>query len=60
MNMNSGAQAGLRHYPHLYIGGDWVEPIDGGHLDSIDPATGKAWTRVAYGGRKDIDRAVAA
>ena len=47
-------------YEHLYIGGEWVKPIDGGTLESIDPATGKPWARIAYGGTKDIDRAVAA
>lgn len=47
-------------FDKLFIGGAWVDPIDGGVRDSIDPATGKAWTQVAYGGIKDIDRAVAA
>ena len=50
----------LAEYPLLYIGGDWVAPVDGGMLDSIEPATGKPWARVAYGGEADIDRAVAA
>ncbi|MBC7139139.1 MAG: aldehyde dehydrogenase [Defluviimonas sp.] len=51
---------GLVHYPHLYIGGEWVAPDDGGTLDSIDPATGRPWASVAFGGPRDIDRAVAA
>ncbi|MGP4689357.1 aldehyde dehydrogenase [Agrobacterium pusense] len=49
----------LVNYDKLYIGGEWVDPIDGGILESIDPSTGKPWARVAFGGVKDIDRAVA-
>lgn len=51
---------GVRRYDHLFIGGAWVNPEDGGTIDSIDPATGEVWAHVAYGGRTDIDRAVAA
>lgn len=47
-------------YQRFYVGGEWVKPNDGGVLESIDPATGKPWTTVAYGGARDIDRAVAA
>src|SRR6185437_12915895 len=43
-----------------YIGGAWVSPADGGVMDSIDPATGRVWAQVAFGGRADIDAAVAA
>jgi len=57
--MHGGREA-LVEYPALYIGGEWVAPVDGGMLDSIDPAIGRPWARVAYGGPKDIDRAVAA
>jgi len=44
----------------LYIGGEWVDPIDGEVAPSIDPSTGEAWAMAAFGGAKDIDRAVAA
>jgi aldehyde dehydrogenase (NAD+) len=47
-------------FDRLFIGGEWVAPIDGGVRPSIDPATGKPWGDVAYGGKQDIDRAVAA
>lgn len=57
----SGApETELVRYDRMLIGGEWVEPIDGGLLESIDPSTGKPWALVAYGGKKDIDRAVAA
>ncbi len=51
---------GLRHYDRLYIGGEWVAPIDGAVVETIDPATGKAWATIPFGSPKDIDRAVAA
>lgn len=47
-------------FDKLYIGGEWVDPIDGGTRPSINPATGAPWGDVAYGGAQDIDRAVAA
>ena len=42
----------------LFIGGEWVAPIDGAVVESIDPSTGKVWATAAFGGRADIDRAV--
>lgn len=50
----------VREFSRLYIGGDWVEPINGGSLESIDPATGQVWARVALGDGADVDVAVAA
>ncbi|KAL0568210.1 hypothetical protein V5O48_013780 [Marasmius crinis-equi] len=42
----------------LFIGGKWVEPVEGGTLDVINPATGKLVTTVAGGSDKDVDIAV--
>jgi len=50
----------LLYRDKLFVGGEWVEPIDGTIEPSIDPATGKPWAMVAFGGAKDIDRAVQA
>ncbi len=50
----------LARYDRMYIGGAWVAPEDGGLLESIDPATGRPWAVVAYGGLIDVDRAVGA
>lgn len=44
----------------LFIGGEWVAAIDGGMIESIDPASGQVWARAAFGGRGDMDRAIAA
>lgn len=50
----------LRREEKLYIGGEWLAPIDGGTIESIDPADGKPWAVAAVGGPADMDRAVAA
>ncbi|EKM75281.1 hypothetical protein AGABI1DRAFT_46701 [Agaricus bisporus var. burnettii JB137-S8] len=45
----------------LFIGGKWVDPVDGGDpVDVVDPCTGKVITTVAGGTSKDVDVAVAA
>lgn len=60
MTVATGALSGITTYPHLYIGGEFAPPADGGMIESIDPSTGEVWAAVAFGGRADIDRAVAA
>lgn len=45
-------------YGRLYIGGEWVQPIDGEVVESIDPSVGSPWTRAAMAGPKDVDAAV--
>lgn len=47
-------------YPHLYIDGEWTAPVDGELATTCDPATREPWAQVAFGGPKDIERAVAA
>ena len=44
----------------LFVGGEWVSPIDGEIVPSIDPSTGQQWATAAFGGKGDIDRAVTA
>ncbi|KAF9445644.1 aldehyde dehydrogenase [Macrolepiota fuliginosa MF-IS2] len=44
----------------LYINGKWVDPVEGGTVDVIDPANGKVITPVSIGTGKDIDIAVSA
>ena len=50
----------LHKEERLFIGGEWVTPIDGGQIESIDPANGQPWALAAFGGAADMDRAVAA
>ena len=44
----------------MLIGGEWVEAIDGGTLDVVDPASEAVFAAVPAGGAADIERAVAA
>ncbi len=43
-----------------FIGGEFVAPKGGKHLDSTNPATGEHVTRIAAGDAADVDAAVAA
>lgn len=52
--------ASKARYEKIFIGGKWVTPEDGGVIESIDPSTGNPWAVVAFGGYRDVDRAVAA
>jgi aldehyde dehydrogenase (NAD+) len=44
----------------LFIGGELVEPVDGGWFTTVEPATEAPLAEVAEGGPADVDRAVAA
>ena len=44
----------------FYIDGRWVEPTERRTLDVINPATEEPIGRIAMGGAKDVDNAVAA
>ncbi|KAF9563465.1 aldehyde dehydrogenase [Agrocybe pediades] len=42
----------------LFIGGKWVDPVQGGSVEVVNPATGKVITSVAAGTKEDVDIAV--
>ncbi|HUY35040.1 MAG TPA: aldehyde dehydrogenase family protein [Pirellulales bacterium] len=44
----------------LLIDNQWVDPVEGGHFDAINPATGENIAQMALGTAPDIDRAVKA
>jgi len=50
----------MREQWEHFIGGEWVAPKSGRHLDSTDPRNGELVTRIAAGGAEDADAAVAA
>ena len=50
----------MKQYPHLYIDGQWVDPIDPREIELIDPTREEAFARVALGSAADADRAVVA
>ena len=55
-----GTQRFLAQPRQMLIGGEWVDAVDGGTLDVVNPATENVFTTVPDGGAADIDRAVAA
>src|SRR5450755_4491305 len=48
------------HELQFYIDGAWVDPLEGQRIDVIDPSTEEPITQIAIGGKRDVDRAVAA
>src|SRR5689334_5814921 len=56
----SRAIVDLRPSYGLFIGGEFVEPVDGGSLKTVNPATEEVLAEVAVAGAADVDRAVAA
>ena len=44
----------------MLIDGGWVASSDGGSFDSINPTTGRVWSRVPEATAEDVDRAVRA
>ncbi|MFY1634155.1 aldehyde dehydrogenase family protein [Solwaraspora sp. WMMB335] len=50
----------IRDSYSLFIGGEFVDPADGGAVKSVNPATEEVLTEVAEAGPGDVDRAVAA
>lgn len=51
--------AGLMHSEELYVGGDWVRPLEGGAIEIVSPATEVLIGSVAEASEADVDRAVA-
>ncbi len=49
----------MQVYKH-FINGEYVDPIGGKWIDSIDPYTGQAWAKIPQGCAQDVDQAVKA
>ncbi|MGS0896347.1 aldehyde dehydrogenase [Burkholderia stagnalis] len=47
----------LQRY-RMYIGGEWVDAVDGATFESIDPYTRKPWATLPRAGKLDAARAV--
>ncbi len=43
-----------------YVGGEWVDAVDGGIQEVVNPATGETFAEVPRGTEADVDRAVQA
>ncbi|GAA5192234.1 aldehyde dehydrogenase family protein [Arthrobacter gyeryongensis] len=48
----------MKQYPHLYIDGQWTEPIEPRDVELIDPTREEPFARVTLGTAADVDRAV--
>jgi aldehyde dehydrogenase (NAD+) len=44
----------------LLIGGQWVEALEKGTIEVIDPCSGQAFTKIARGTAADVNLAVLA
>ena len=56
----SRAVVDIRPSYGLFIGGEFVDPLDGGSLKTVNPATEEVLAEVAAAGAGDVDRAVRA
>ena len=43
-----------------FVGGEWVDAVEGGTMDVLNPATGETIARVPRGSAADVERAVEA
>src|SRR4051794_3249012 len=43
-----------------FVGGEWVDAVDGATMDVINPATGEKIAEVPEGTQSDVDRAIEA
>ncbi len=50
----------MDNYAKFYIDGEWKEPSVPQFMDVVNPATEKAFAKIALGSKKDVDDAVAA
>jgi aldehyde dehydrogenase (NAD+) len=56
----STAPVTLRERYGLFVGGRFVDPEDGSYVPTVNPATERPLAEVAFAGRGDVDRAMAA
>ena len=50
----------MADYQRLYIGGEWVEPVQRGVFETLDPSDESVLAQVAAATAQDVERAVAA
>ena len=46
------------HHTKLFIDNKWVDPVDGGEFETLNPATGEVQARVAFASPSVVDEAV--
>ncbi|MEM7292183.1 MAG: aldehyde dehydrogenase family protein [Pseudomonadota bacterium] len=50
----------MANHLQFYIDGKWVDPVNSGSIDVINPASEEVYTTIGAGSPEDVDRAVAA
>ena len=60
MSSAAEVQAGLKHYPHHYIDGQWQWPAGRNRIDVLSASTEEVIGSVPEGTPEDVDRAVEA
>ncbi len=58
--LSDAARAFAAREHELLIGGEWAPAADGRKFETLDPATDRPITSVAWAGKADVDRAVGA
>ncbi len=53
-----GAIVNFKEKYDNYIGGEWVQPVNGEYFDNVTPVTGKVYTKVARSTAEDIELAI--
>ena len=53
---NEGSK--LNNLDRFYINGSWVEPLSGGSLEIVNPATEESFAKIPLGSAADVDAAV--
>jgi aldehyde dehydrogenase len=56
--MHFGFEVPFRKRYGNFIGGHWVEPVDGQYFDNITPVTGKVLCQVPRSNDKDVEKAL--
>lgn len=60
MGLSASTGVTIRHPDRLFIGGEWVEPIDGGTIEIVSSDTEQVVGTVVSAGARDVERAIAA
>ena len=58
MTASAATAARIAYKTKLFINNEWVDPVEGGTFDTLNPATGEVIATVAAAGPKDVDLAV--
>ena len=58
MSSTTTSATRLRHGDALFIGGEWVPPVNGEYFEDLTPVTGQAFCEIPRSTEADIDKAL--